>query len=37
VILLGVNCVYRERIDDARLRAVANYVRKWLFAEGQRE
>ena len=29
--------VYRERIDDARLLAVANYVRKWLFAEGQTE
>jgi integrase len=25
--------VYRERIDDARLKAVANYVCRWLFAE----
>jgi hypothetical protein len=25
--------VYRERISDARLRAVADHVRKWLFAE----
>jgi integrase len=24
---------YRERIDDSRLRAVADYVRAWLFAE----
>jgi integrase len=24
---------YRERIDDTRLRAVADYVRAWLFAE----
>jgi integrase len=25
--------VYRERIDDARLEAVTEYVRRWLFAE----
>jgi integrase len=25
--------VYRERISDARLRAVANHVRKWLFGD----
>jgi integrase len=29
--------VYRERVDDARLLAVVNYVRTWLFAEGQTE
>jgi integrase len=29
--------VCRERIDDARLLAVVNYVREWLFAEGQTE
>jgi integrase len=27
--------VYRERISDARLRAVADYVRGWLFARPQ--
>jgi integrase len=30
--------VYRERIDDSRLQAVSDYVRRWLFAEdGQDE
>ncbi len=24
--------VYRERISDERLKAVADHVRKWLFA-----
>jgi hypothetical protein len=24
---------YRERIDESRLRAVADHVRKWLFSE----
>jgi integrase len=24
---------YRERIDDARLTAVADYVRNWLFGD----
>lgn len=26
--------VYRERISDERLRAVSDYVRKWVFGEG---
>ena len=26
--------VYRERIEDSRLRAVADFVHSWLFAEG---
>ena len=26
---------YRERIDDARLRAIADYVHAWLFAKPQ--
>jgi integrase len=26
---------YRERIDDARLVAVAEHVRKWLFGENE--
>jgi hypothetical protein len=25
--------VYRERISDERLKAVTDYVRKWLFTE----
>jgi hypothetical protein len=25
--------VYRERIDDERLKAVIEHVRRWLFAE----
>jgi integrase len=32
-----MSAVYRQRVDDARLLAVVNYVRKWLFAEGQTE
>ncbi len=28
--------VYRERISDERLRAVTDYVRKWLFGESER-
>jgi len=27
--------VYRERIDDARLVAVVEHVRKWLFGENE--
>ena len=26
---------YRERIDDARLLAVTEHVRKWLFGESK--
>jgi len=29
----SMGAVYRERIDDARLRAVADHVRKWLFGD----
>ena len=28
-----MSAVYRERIDEARLQAVTEYVRKWLFGE----
>ena len=28
-----MSSVYRERIDDTRLQAVVEYVRKWLFGE----
>lgn len=27
----GIDAVYRERIDDARLRAVVDHVRAWLW------
>src|SRR5262249_44580639 len=27
--------IYRERIRDERLAAVANYVRDWLFSKGE--
>jgi hypothetical protein len=28
-----MSSVYRERISDARLKAVTDYVRQWLFSE----
>jgi integrase len=28
-----MNAAYRERVDDARLKAVTDHVRKWLFSE----
>jgi hypothetical protein len=28
-----MSTVYREGIDDARLKAVTDHVRKWLFPE----
>ena len=28
---------YRERVDDARLLAVTEHVRKWLFADAERQ
>lgn len=30
----SMGAAYRERIEDARLRAVADHVRKWLFGDG---
>jgi hypothetical protein len=27
----SMGAAYRERIDDARLKAVADHVRQWLF------
>jgi integrase len=30
----SMGAVYRERIEDSRLRAVADYVHAWLFGEG---
>jgi hypothetical protein len=29
--------VYRERISDERLKAVSDWVRKWLFAEEEQD
>ena len=28
-----MSAVYRQRVDDERLLAVTNHVRKWLFGE----
>jgi integrase len=33
-VTLGMGTVYRERLSDARLRRVVDYVRVWLFGEG---
>ena len=29
----SIDATYREGIDDARLQAVAEHVRKWLFGD----
>jgi integrase len=32
-----MSSVYRETISDARLKAVSDHVRKWLFADGEKK
>jgi integrase len=32
-----MSAVYREGIDDARLKAVTNHIRRWLFSKGSKK